>query len=48
MSLGAVFGGGRVPSVACGKLDADNRIDVVVGKEENTGGNEIYFNDSKD
>jgi hypothetical protein len=46
VSMGNIFGSGRVPSVACGKLDADDDIDIVIGKAENTGGNEIFFNET--
>jgi hypothetical protein len=46
-SLGNVFGTGRIPSICCGKLDKDNDFDIFIGRAENTGGNEIYFNDTK-
>jgi len=34
-----------VSRVACGKLDNDNDLDIVLGKREGTGGNPIYFNE---
>ncbi|TFG75899.1 MAG: hypothetical protein E4H23_10245, partial [Chrysiogenales bacterium] len=43
-SLGQVFGTPRALSVACGDLDGNGIPDVVLGKQENTGGNGVYFN----
>jgi hypothetical protein len=45
-SLGQILGSARVLSIACGKLDNDNDLDVLFGKLENMGGNTIYFNES--
>ena len=44
-SLGTVFGTTRVLSIAYAKLNADDKYDVLLGKLEGTGGNEIYFNE---
>ena len=43
-SIGAMFGNDRVLSIAFGKIDPNNDIDVLLGKLEGTGGNKIYIN----
>ena len=44
-SLGPIFGTSRVLSIACGKLDDDDDLDIALGEMEGGGGNAVYFNE---
>ena len=46
-SQGTVFGMDRVLRISSGKLNDDDDIDVLLGKLEGLGGNEIYINNYK-
>ena len=47
-SAGSLFGTAPVSSLECGRLNNDDRVDVVLGVIENSGGNPIYFNEFAD
>jgi len=44
ISQGAIFGTASVHGVECADLNSDNKLDVVLGLIENSGGNKIFFN----
>ena len=46
-SLGPIFGNAFMAGIASGKLDDDDDFDVVLGIKENSGGNPVYFNESR-
>lgn len=42
----AVFDNTRAFSIDCADIDSDLDIDIIIGQEEDTGGNSIYFNET--
>jgi hypothetical protein len=45
-SAAVLVGCSKVTSMGCADLDGDDDLDIVLGQEEGSGGNSIYFNES--